>query len=187
MITSRRFESSSGILNRTATDPTPEPAEPPAPAPAAAEEPAPTGVIKLRPAVRRRPAVETPTPSPAKASASADGGVRRIAFRLDPDLHTALTGRAAAAKTSHGQVVLDCVEGAYQAGVPTDLVAAKTAPPQTDGLFPRLRSRTTAQATVPVEIRLHARAVTVLDQLVDQTGADSRTQLVAAALRHQLS
>jgi len=39
---------------------------------------------------------------------------------------------------------------------------------------------------VPVEIRLHAQAVTVLDQLVTQTGADSRTQLIVAALRHHL-
>ena len=68
-----------------------------------------------------------------------------------------------------------------------DLVAAETTPAQTDDRFPRLRSRSTAQATVPVEIRLHARAAIALDQLVDQTGADSRTQLVVVALRHQLT
>jgi len=185
MTTSRRFESISGILNKTATNPTPEPAGPPAPA--AAEEPASTGVTTLRPTTRRPPAVDTPTPPPAKASTSADGGVRRIAFRLDPDLHTALTARAADERTSHGQVVLDCVEAAHQAGVLTDLVAAEATPAQTDGLFPRLKSRSTAQATIPVEIRLHARAATALDQLVDQTGADSRTQLVVVALRHQLT
>jgi hypothetical protein len=185
MTTSRRFESISGILNRTATDPSLEQAG--ASAPAVAEEPAPTGVTKLRPAARSRPASEAPAPPAAKASAGSDGGVRRIAFRLDPALHTALTARATDAKTSHGQVVLDCVEAAYQAGVLIDLVAAEATPTQTDGLFPRLKSRTTAQASVPVEIRLHARAATVLDQLVDQTSADSRTQLVVAALRHQLS
>lgn len=183
MTASRRFESISGILNRTATDPSPEPGDEPAPDPA--EAPAPTGVTTLRTATRQRPAAETPTPLPAEASAGADGGVRRIAFRLEPALHTALTARAAEVKTSHGQVVLDCVEAAYQAGVLTDLVAAEVTPTQTEGLFPRLKSRSTAQASVPVEIRLHARAAMVLDQLVDQTGADSRTQLVVAALRHQ--
>jgi hypothetical protein len=39
---------------------------------------------------------------------------------------------------------------------------------------------------VPVEIRLHARAAAVLDDLVEQTGADSRTQLITAVLRRRL-
>jgi hypothetical protein len=122
-----------------------------------------------------------------KASASSDGGVRRIAFRLDPALRSALTARAASEKTSQGQIVLDGIEAAaHQAAALTDLVAAEAAAPQTGSLFPRLKTRGAAQATVPVEIRLHAQAVTVLDQLVTQTGADSRTQLIVAALRHHL-
>jgi hypothetical protein len=51
-------------------------------------------------------------------------------------------------------------------------VAAQAAPTPDGGLFPRLKGRGAAQATVPVEIRLHARAAAVLDDLVEQTGAD---------------
>lgn len=95
MTTSRRFESISGIPNRTATDPSPELDAVPAADPV--EKPAPTGVTKLRTATRQRPAVETPNPPPTQASAGADGGVRRIAPRLDPALHAALTAWAAGA------------------------------------------------------------------------------------------
>ena len=112
--------------------------------------------------------------------------MRRIASRLDPVLHAALTATAASEKSSHGHVVLDCVEAAHNAGVLTDLVAAGTASPQPGGLFPRLKGRGPAQPAGPVEIRLHAHAVTILDQLVDETAAESRTQLIVAALRHRL-
>jgi hypothetical protein len=112
--------------------------------------------------------------------------VRRIAFRLDPAVHTVLTRKAADGKTSQGQVVLDCVEAAHTAGVLGELVTAEATPATSSGLFPRLKGRGAAQATVPVEIRLHARAAAVLDDRVDQTGADSRTQLITAALRYHL-
>src|SRR4051794_5400596 len=185
-MTSRRFESIGGILNRTATDPTPTD-EPDDAAPTAAADTAPAAVTKLRPTGQnpRRPDRASAQSSP-KSSTKSDGGVRRIAFRLDPALHSALTARAASEKTSQGQIVLDGIEAAHQAEALTDLVAAEAAAPQTGSLFPRLKTRGTAQATVPVEIRLHAQAVTVLDQLVTQTGADSRIQLIVAALRHHL-
>jgi hypothetical protein len=166
-MTSRRFESIGGILNRTATDPTPTD-EPDDTTPTAALDTAPAAVTKLRHTgqhPRRTGGAATQQPS-RKASASSDGGVRRIAFRLDPALHSALTARVASEKTSQGQIVLDGIEAAHQAEVLTGLVTAEAAGWQTGSLFPRIKTRGTAQATVPVEIRLHAQAVTVLDQLV---------------------
>jgi hypothetical protein len=57
------------------------------------------------------------------------------------------------------------------------LVTIEAIAATSSGLFPRLKGRGAAQATVPVEIRLHAGAAAVLDDLVKQTGAESRTQL----------
>lgn len=184
-MTTRRFESISGILNRTNTDPEqagltheylPEsPAEAPATPPA--------NVTNLHPPIQDR----LPSPGTPNVSAKSDGGVRRIAFRLDPNLHSALTTTAANAKTSHGQVVLDSIEIAHRSGGLTELVAKEAGGLPTDGLFPRLKGRGPAQPTVPVEIRLHVQAVAVLDSLVAQTKAESRTQLIVAALRQRLS
>jgi hypothetical protein len=99
--------------------------------------------------------------------------VRRIAFRLDPALHAVLTRKAADSKTSQGQVVLDCVEAAHTARVLAELATTEAIPATSSGLFPRLKGRGAAQATVPVEIRLHTGAAAVLDDLVEQTGAES--------------
>src|SRR4051795_4013828 len=131
-MTSRRFESIGGILNRTATDPTPTD-EPDDTAATAAADPAPAAVTKLRPAGPNPRRIErAATQQPARtASASSDGGVRRIAFRLDPALHSALTGRAASEKTGQGQIVLDGIEAAHQAEALPDLVATEAAAPQT--------------------------------------------------------
>lgn len=185
---SRRFESIGAILNRATSNPTTSDGEPQNERPATPRSASPASEGQPRPAaptVRRPP--PPPTVSVKSVSAKSDGGVRRIAFRLDPALHEALTGKAATGKISQGQVVLDCIEAAHQDGSLDDLVARERDDLQSGSLFPRLRSRGAAQATVPVEIRLHARAATVLDQLVEQTGADSRTQLIIAALRHSLT
>jgi hypothetical protein len=186
-MTNRRFDSIGTILSRTsegaATSDHQEDLEVPA------TDPAPLGVTELRPGSSRRstrPSSVGPPRPGTGASAGSAGGVRRIAFWLDPALHAALTGKAAGSKTSQGQVVLDCVEAAHTAGVLGELVATEAAPAPDGGLFPRLQGRGTARPTVPVEIRLHARAAAVLDDLVEQTGADSRTQLITVSLRYHL-
>lgn len=182
---SRRFESIGGILNRTSrTAASLEAGNQTQP------QPAPVGASRTADGDTR---TRTSTPLSAdrqarpKASAQSDGGVRRIAFRLEPGLHEALTARAAADKISQGQVVLNCIDTAHKDHVLDEVVAAERDAPQTDSLFPRLRSRNAAQPSVPVEIRLHAQAATVLEQLVHQTTADSRTQLITAVLRHSLT
>ena len=112
--------------------------------------------------------------------------MRRIAFRFDPDLYAALSTRAGRDGASHGQVVLDSIEAAHTAGVLADLIAGRAEPGNPSGLFPRLKTRGPSRPTVPVEFRLHTRAAAVLDTLVEQTYAESRTQLIAAALHHHL-
>jgi hypothetical protein len=67
-----------------------------------------------------------------------------------------------------------------------ELVTARSTPTPNEGLFPCLNGRGIAQATVPVEIRLNGPRIAVLDDLVEQTGIDSRTQLITAAFRYHL-
>lgn len=186
-----RFESISGILTPTthAADNPDRPDKARETAAGAATEPTPAPVT-LRPASstagsRRRPA--EPAPQPRPKSATADGEVRRIAFRVDPDLYAALTSRAGRDGGSHGQVVLDSIENAHTAGVLAALITQKGEPGDQGGLFPRLKARGPSRPTIPVEIRLHARAVAVIDDLVRQSNADSRTQLITAALQRHLA
>lgn len=181
-MTNRRFDSIGGILNRIPASPDADNSPQPKPAPKLRSVNGETDNPAGPPVV----AVRQPQPR-TRASAKSDGGVRRIAFRLEPALHEALTARAASDKTSQGQVVLNCIEAAHRDDALSNLVAAERDAPQTDSLFPRLRSRNAAQATVPVEIRLHAQAAAILQQLVHQTAAESRTQLIIAALRHSLT
>ena len=116
----------------------------------------------------------------ARASDAADGGTRRIAFRLDPGLHQQLSERATTNRTSKGNVVLDAIEGAHAAGA---LTYQEPQPVQT-GMFARTPDRGPAAPTVLVEIRLTSQAVRTLDQLVERTKQPTRTQLLHAALSH---
>ena len=100
-MTSRRFESIGGILNRSTPSPGTQPTPPNTPG---------RGGAGHASRSLTTPSHDQPT---AKASAKSDGGVRRVAFRLEPGLHEALTTRAAADKISHGQVVLDSIEAAH--------------------------------------------------------------------------
>lgn len=149
--------------------------EAPAPAPAAAR-PGPQAVPP-RTRAPRKTATEQPRP---RASDAADGGTRRVAFRLDPGLHQQLSERAAQTRTSKGNVVLDAIEDAHDADAlaPAAPQAART------GLFARTQDRGPAAPTVLVEIRLTSQAVQTLDQLVARTKQPTRTQLIHAALAH---
>lgn len=114
----------------------------------------------------------------ARASDSADGGNRRIAFRLDPGLHHQLSERATTTKASKGNVVLDATEDAHAVGA---LTYQEPQPTRT-GMFARTADRGPAAPTVLVEIRLTSQAVRTLDQLVERTKQPTRTQLLHAAL-----
>lgn len=133
--------------------------------------------VPARTRTPRQAAIEQPR---TRASDAADGGTRRVAFRLDPGLHQQLSERAAQTRTSKGNVVLDAIEDAYDAGA---LAHAAPQPART-GLFARTQERGPAAPTVLVEIRLTSQAVQTLDQLVARTKQPTRTQLIHAALDH---
>lgn len=178
-----RFASISTLLpTRPAAEPisdeqsvAPATSSPEAPAPAAARP----GPQAMPPRTRapRRTTTEQPRP---RASDAADGGTRRVAFRLDPGLHQQLSERAAQTRTSKGNVVLDAIEDAHDAGA---LAPAAPQPART-GLFARTQDRGPAAPTVLVEIRLTSQAVQTLDQLVARTKQPTRTQLIHTALDH---
>ena len=147
------------------------------------------GSTRQRPETSGNP-VQPAAPSasrPSPASASASGGVRRVVFRLNPDLHRSLGERAAAERSSYGQVVLDAVESLHGSGRLSAVLNEAVGSTSATGLFPRLRARHEARPAVPVEIRLDARAVAILEQLVDEHGAENRTQLIAACLTAYLN
>lgn len=121
-----------------------------------------------------------------RKSTASNGGVRRVALRLDPLLHRALAAKVAVDRTSQGEVVLDAVEGVLESGRLADLIEQEHSRQHGQGLFPRLRPRGRPTATIPVELRLDARAVAALDELAKDLGAESRTELIAVALKDQL-
>src|SRR5215212_4642874 len=115
-MSNRRFDSIGTILSRTSEGAAPSDHQEDLEVPAV--DPAPLGVTELRPVSSRRstrPSSVGPLRPGTSASAGSAGGVRRIAFRLDPALRAVLTGKAAEGKTSQGQVVLNCVEAAHTA------------------------------------------------------------------------
>lgn len=131
--------------------------------------------------IKGRPPAPRPVPPPPY-----NEGTRRIVFRLEPELHHKLTTAVADRKIGQGQIILNAIEAAYQAGVLTQLVLDEAGGPAGE-LFPRLKGRVKVEASIPVEMRLPASAAAVLDRLVTETGAESRTQLITAALRHYLT
>jgi hypothetical protein len=140
---------------------------------------------------RERQADREPDPKAAHdavpgTSSRSSGGVRRIVFRLDPDLHKSLEERATAQRTSYGQLVLDAVEAVHSGGQLSALLAASGSARDDTGLFPRLRARADARPAVSVEIRVDARAVEILDRLVQEQGAENRTHLMVTALTAHL-
>jgi len=172
-----RFASISTLLP---TRPTVEPVrdQPSEAEPDAASEGAFRSSARPVPARSRAPRRATDQPK-ARASDAADGGTRRVAFRLNPDLHQQLSERATKTRTSKGNVVLDAIEDAHAAGALTH-----QEPHTRTGMFARTPDRGPAAPTVLVEIRLTSQAVRTLDQLVERTKQPTRTQLLHAALSH---
>jgi len=179
-----RFASISTLLpTRPVAEPVADEQSEDAPATSSPEASAPAAArlgpraVPPRTRAPRKTAAEQPR---TRASDAVDGGTRRVAFRLDPGLHQQLSERAAQTRTSKGNVVLDAIEDAHDAGA---LAPAAPQPART-GLFARTQDRGPAAATVLVEIRLTSQAVQTLDQLVARTRQPTRTQLIHAALDH---
>ena len=138
------------------------------------------------PAPRQRQRAATAPSRPRSEESS--GATRRVAFRLEPDLHARLAAAAKNRESTHGNIVLDAIEDAHSAGRLGDLVAADKNTPNSasTALFVRSAPRGPAKPSIPVEIQLHTQAVDQLDRLVSEHSADSRTQLMVVALRAHL-
>lgn len=130
----------------------------------------------------RRPSARRQTTE--KRSAASEGGLARVGVRVRPELYAGLVARATATGQSHGNIVLDAIEDAHTHQVLEQLLAPKS--DHDGGLFPRTQPRGLAEARVPMEIRLRAKAVQQVDDLVRTYGAVSRTALIIAALEYHL-
>lgn len=121
--------------------------------------------------------------APAR-SASADT-MRPVSVSVPLTMAEAWRDRAKRDRTSQVDVLLDALV-AHQ-GKLTDLVAARSEKPTvSDGLFDRTPGAK-GERFVGVSLRIKAANLEVIDQLADKHGADSRSQLVAAALSAYLS
>lgn len=117
-------------------------------------------------------------------SASADT-MRPVSVSVPLTMAEAWRDRAKRDRTSQVDVLLDALV-AHQDEL-TDLVAARSERPTvSDGLFDRTPGAK-GERFVGVSLRIKAGNLEVIDQLADKHGADSRSQLVAAALSAYLS
>lgn len=117
-------------------------------------------------------------------SASADT-MRPVSVSVPLNMAEAWRDRAKRDRTSQVDVLLDALV-AHQDEL-RDLVAARSEKPTvSDGLFDRTPGAK-GERFVGVSLRIKAGNLEVIDQLADKHGADSRSQLVAAALSAYLS
>ena len=117
-------------------------------------------------------------------SASADT-MRPVSVSVPLTMAEAWRDRAKRDRTSQVDVLLDALVA--QQDELTDLVAARSEKPTvSDGLFDRTPGAK-GERFVGVSLRIKAGNLEVIDQLADKHGADSRSQLVAAALSAYLS
>lgn len=116
-------------------------------------------------------------------SASADT-MKAVSVSVPLTLAEAWRDSAKRERTSQVDVLLDALV-ARQDEL-TDLVAARTEQPTVnDGLFDRTPGAR-MERFVGVSLRIKSGNLQVIDQLVDKHGAESRSQLVAAALSAHL-
>ncbi len=126
----------------------------------------------------------TEKPTAAARSASADT-MRPVSVSVPLTMAEAWRDRAKRDRTSQVDVLLAALV-AHQDEL-TDLVAARSEKPTvSDGLFDRTPGAK-GERFVGVSLRIKAGNLEVIDQLADKHGADSRSQLVAAALSAYLS
>lgn len=159
--------------------------QPSAPAPTIA--PPPVKVEPARPAPRQ---TATTTRPRSKPNASKDV-VHRVPVRLDTDLRERLDHAARVREATLSEVAFDALEASHQAGQLAGLIEADNTPhatrPRSSGaLFQRPKGRGIAQPTVLTEFRFTADDLDILDGLVSEAEAASRSQLIKVALREHL-
>lgn len=152
---------------------------PPARRPAAALQ------VAAEPAQSAR---ETPRPNPklrTRATTSRDATVTRaVSISLPVDLAAQVRVQARSAGVSQADVLMDAVL-AHRDHL-TDLIVAARPAPARDDLFVRSAPRAPAGPYVALSLRMKSPNVDVLDRLVQEHGAASRSQLCAAALAAHL-
>lgn len=125
-------------------------------------------------------------PASAKVPSAQSARVR-VVLRLDTDLRDKLADAASSKAVSLAEVVFDAIEAAVESGRFPDMLQRPTAPEPAApvGLFTRTTARR-AQPKVTVELRMTSSDQTVLDNLVREHDAASRTQLITSALSSYL-
>lgn len=132
-----------------------------------------------------RPRKSRPEKATASARSASADTMRPVSVSVPLTMAEAWRDRAKRDRTSQVDVLLDALV-AHQDGL-ADLVAARSEKPTvSDGLFDRTPGAK-GERFVGVSLRIKAGNLEVIDQLADKHGADSRSQLVAAALSAYLS
>lgn len=134
-----------------------------------------------------KPTGRTRKPRAEKAPARSAGAdtMKPVSVSVPLTMAEAWRDRAKRDRTSQVDVLLDALV-AHQDEL-TNLVAARSEKPTvSDGLFDRTPGAK-GERFVGVSLRIKAGNLEVIDQLTDKHGADSRSQLVAAALSAYLS
>lgn len=141
---------------------------------------------------QRRPAQTQTPPAPATKSPRAQGpatstrrssdgvGAQNRAAHLAIEVMERLRAYSAEHKVSQTEVIFSAIERAHAAGT----LAGSFSPPPAEGLFarPTQRRRRDGRTRPQLTLRLTPRNEQVLDQLVEELGAGSRSELIEVAL-----
>ena len=148
-----------------------------------------TGVLPPRPVGAPSSAPGSPPSGTGPEERNgAKPGLRGVAVYLPPDLAAWLRSTAAECEQTYSDVVLAAFE--TQAGdLPATLDSGAALDPGRSTLFPPrpTRRRTTPKAKVQVQLRLTGDELAVIDRLVAQHQAPSRTALVVRVLAAEAS
>lgn len=136
------------------------------------------------PKASRRPATATEPRGKRRPLPGGVGPLRGTTLSLPVDLVSQVRERARAEGIVLGEMLLDALAATREdlRGQFKDNQAAVS-----DGLFVRRSRRASNGATAHLGVRLLAENLDVIDKLVAEVGAPSRSALIAAALRMYLS
>lgn len=128
----------------------------------------------------------SPASKPAQGPAGSTGrpsdgvGAQNRAAHLAIEVMERLRAYSAEHKVTQTEVIFSAIERAHAAGT----LAGSFSPPPAEGLFarPTQRRRRDGRTRPQLTLRLTPRNEQVLDQLVDELGAGSRSELIEVAL-----
>ena len=174
-----------GLVRDRVSGPPPRP-QTSAPAPATPPE---SKVEAAKPSTERGGAEPAPKkPTRPKASSASTGGLKRTTISIPQRLAAGMRERLQTDRTvSQSQFILNAVE-ANAHRLAELVVNERPAAPTTGGLFPdQGTSRQVIEERTIVNFDTTEANLKVIDSLVEKHAADSRSQLIRAALRAALS